>query len=406
MKHPTYVKNCIELLARSGYSAYAVGGAVRDSLLGKEPSDWDVTTSATPDEILSVFADFRTIPTGIKHGTVTVLLEGNGARHPVEITTFRIDGEYRDSRHPESVSFSKRLQEDLSRRDFTVNAMAYNENEGIVDAFGGQRDLENKIIRAVGNPETRFREDALRILRAFRFSSQLEFEIEENTLLAARKCASLLKNIARERIFAELKRLFASSGVAYSLQKMVECDVWQNIFDVFPPTTEQINQLTLASNGNFATRLAILLSNYTETERENILNSLRPSNEEKKKVLRLCRVRDFPAPNSNLPKSARHFLNLYDNILPEALEVLSTWMKNEDFAPLKEAILSEQKQKRPLKISDLAIGGEVLLPLCEKNRALVGKTLNSLLEAVIEDPTQNEKSLLLDKAKEIIENFK
>lgn len=406
MKHPTYVKNCIELLARSGYSAYAVGGAVRDSLLGKEPSDWDVTTSARPNEILSVFADFRTIPTGIKHGTITVLLEENGSRYPVEITTFRVDGEYRDSRHPESVSFSKKLQDDLSRRDFTVNAMAYNENEGIVDAFGGQRDLENKIIRAVGDPETRFREDALRILRAFRFSAQLEFEIEENTLLAARKCAPLLKNIARERIFAELKRLFASSGVAYSLQKMVECNVWQNIFDVFPPTNEQINQLTLASNGNFATRFAILLSNYSENEREIILTSLRPSNEEKKKILRLCRVRDFPAQSSNLPKSARHFLHLYDNILPDAIETLSVWMKNEDFAPLKEAILSEQKQKRPLKISDLSVGGEDLLPLCAENRALVGKTLNFLLESVIEDPTLNEKSLLLDKAKEIIENFK
>ena len=126
MKHPTYVKNCIELLAKSGYSAYAVGGAVRDSLLGKEPSDWDVTTSATPDEILSVFADFRTIPTGIKHGTITVLFDENGEKYPIEITTYRVDGEYRDSRHPENVSFSTNIHDDLSRRDFTVNAMAYN----------------------------------------------------------------------------------------------------------------------------------------------------------------------------------------------------------------------------------------------------------------------------------------
>ncbi|MBO5715692.1 MAG: CCA tRNA nucleotidyltransferase [Clostridia bacterium] len=406
MKHPTYIKNCIELLEQSGYSAYAVGGAVRDSLLGKEPFDWDVTTSAKPDEILSVFAEFRTIPTGIKHGTITVLFEENGARHPVEITTFRVDGEYRDSRHPESVSFSKNIQDDLSRRDFTVNAMAYNEKNGLVDIFGGQKDLENKIIRAVGDPETRFYEDALRILRAFRFSSQLEFEIEENTLIAAQKCAPLLKNIARERIFAEMKRLLASRGVAYSLKKMIEYNVWQEIFDICAPTSEQISLTERVSDGNFATRFAILLSNYSENERERTLNSLRPSNDEKRKVLRLCRLSSFPALDSNFPKTARHFLHLYDNILHDALEVLSAWTKNEDFASLKEAILNEQKQKRPLKISDLAVNGEDLLPLCVENRALVGKTLNLLLEKVIEAPGLNEKPILLEQAKEIIKNFK
>ena len=181
MKYPEYIKNCIEMLEAAGYSAYAVGGAVRDSLLGKEPSDWDVTTSAKPEETLDVFKNFRTIPTGIKHGTVTVL-ENDGKKYiPVEITTFRIDGEYRDSRHPESVEFSKDVRDDLSRRDFTVNAMAFNEKEGIIDVFGGQNDLEKCIIRAVGDPEKRFSEDALRILRAFRFASQLEFEIEEST---------------------------------------------------------------------------------------------------------------------------------------------------------------------------------------------------------------------------------
>lgn len=405
MKHPTYVKNCIELLTKSGYSAYAVGGAVRDSLLGKEPSDWDVTTSATPDEILSVFADFRTIPTGIKHGTITVLFYENGEKYPIEITTYRVDGEYRDSRHPENVSFSTNIHDDLSRRDFTVNAMAYNETDGIIDIFNGKNDLENKIIRAVGDPETRFREDALRILRAFRFAAQLEFKIEENTLDGAKKCAHLIKNIARERISAEFKRLLASSGATYSLQKIVENGIWNEIFEIVPPTNEAIHSISHVSNGNFTTRLAILLSSYDETERELTLNSLRLSNEEKKKVLRLCKVKDFPTLNENHTKWARHFLHLYDNILPDALEVLSVWINNGDFDSFKESILSEQRKKRPLRISDLAINGNDLLPLCNKNHALVGKTLNFLLYLVIDAPELNEKDTLISKAKELIKEF-
>lgn len=406
MKHPTHVKNCIELLERSGYSAYAVGGAVRDSLLSKTPSDWDVTTSATPNEILSVFSDFRTIPTGIKHGTITVLFDEDNIRYPVEITTFRVDGEYKDSRHPESVSFSKSIGDDLSRRDFTVNAMAYNESDGIIDLFGGTTDLENKIIRAVGDPEKRFCEDALRILRAFRFAAQLEFEIEEKTLEGAIKCAPLLKNIARERISAELKRLLASSGALYSLQKIIDGGIWNEIFEISPPKYEQICAINLVPNGNFATRLAILLANYTECEQEQTLNSLRLSNDEKKVVLRLCKVKNFKIQSENYSKWARHFLHLYDNICADALDVYSVWAEKEKFDAFKSIVWAERMQKRPLRVSDLAIKGDDLLPLCQDNRVLVGKTLNSLLSLVIDAPEFNEKSILIDKAKEIIKEFK
>jgi tRNA nucleotidyltransferase (CCA-adding enzyme) len=406
MKHPTYIKNCIELLSKSGHSAYAVGGAVRDSLLQKSPSDWDVTTSATPDEILSVFSDFRTIPTGIKHGTITVLFDEDNIRYPVEITTFRVDGEYKDSRHPESVSFSKSIQDDLSRRDFTVNAMAYNESDGIIDLFGGMDDLEGKIIRAVGDPEKRFCEDALRILRAFRFAAQLEFEIEEKTLEGAIKCAPLLKNIARERISEELKRLLSSSGALYSLQKIIDGGIWNEIFEISPPKYEQICAINLVPSGNFSTRLAILFSNYSEDEQENFLNSLRLSNDEKKKILRLCKVKNFKIQSENYSKWARHFLHLYDNILADALEVLSVFEKTEKFNEFKATVWAEQKQKRPLRISDLAIKGDDLLPLCQDNRVLVGKTLNSLISLVIDAPELNEKSVLIEKAKEIIKEFK
>lgn len=402
MKHPTYVKNCIELLEQSGHSAYAVGGAVRDTMLGKEPSDWDVTTSATPDEILSVFADFLTVPTGIKHGTVTVLFDDDGARQPIEITTFRVDGEYKDSRHPESVIFSKNIQNDLSRRDFTVNAMAYNKKNGLVDLFEGQNDLKNKIIRAVGDPETRFSEDALRILRAFRFCAQLEFEIEEKTLSAAKKCAPLLKNIARERILVELKRLLASRGATFSLQKMIDCGIWNEIFEISAPTNEEVDKISWVPDGNFATRLAILLSEYGENERESTLNSLRLSNDEKKKILRLAKVKDFPAPSENLLKWARHFLHLYDNILPDALDMLSVWMEKAKYEQFKTCVLEEQAKKRPLRISDLAIRGDDLLPLCNGNRALIGKMLTSLLDLVIDSPELNKKEILLLLAKETV----
>ena len=275
MNYPEYVKNCIELLEASGYSAYAVGGAVRDELLGKEPSDWDVTTSAKPEETLEVFKEFRTIPTGIKHGTITVLFADDEKNLPIEITTFRVDGEYLDSRHPENVEFSKDVKDDLSRRDFTVNAMAFNEKLGVIDLFEGQTDLQNHIIRAVGNPEKRFSEDALRILRAFRFSAQLEFSIEEKTLDGAKKCSHLLKNIARERIGIEFKKLLASKGVAYALEQMVKNEIWQQIFDTPAPFLEKIEKISSISNGNFATRLCALIYEYTDDEKESICSSLR-----------------------------------------------------------------------------------------------------------------------------------
>lgn len=403
MRYPTYIKNCIELLEKSGYRAYAVGGALRDSLLDKEPYDWDVATSARPNEILSVFADYRTIPTGIKHGTVTVLFENeekNGEKSSVEITTFRIDGEYRDSRHPESVEFSSDIRDDLSRRDFTVNAMAFNEKEGIIDEFGGKKDLENRIIRAVGNPEKRFSEDALRILRAFRFSAQLGFEIEEKTLVAAQKCALLLKNIARERVGVEFKKLLSCREVSYSLQKMIECGIWKNLFDA-APRPQIVSKISGLENGNFSTRLSSLVAEYSEVEKEGFLTSLRLSNAEKKLVLRLCKVRDFEIPKNNaeFPAAARHFLHLYSNVYVEAQEMLEFFHGTERAAEFKKILEIEKIKNNPLTISDLAIKGSDILPLCKDNFAKVGKTLEMLLECVIENPELNEKEKLVEIAK-------
>lgn len=206
---PKDVKHIIDVLMENGYEAYAVGGCVRDSILGRVPGDWDITTSALPMQVKGMFR--RTVDTGIQHGTVTVMLGRNG----YEVTTYRIDGKYEDSRHPESVEFTPKLEEDLKRRDFTINAMAYNDEHGIVDIFDGVGDLQRKIIRCVGNAHDRFDEDALRILRAVRFSAQLGFGIEENTARAAKELAVNLKKISSERIHTEFNKMLKSPHPDY-----------------------------------------------------------------------------------------------------------------------------------------------------------------------------------------------
>ena len=201
---PSHVEYIIGKLNQNGYEAFAVGGCVRDTLLGRTPGDWDITTSARPEQVKALFR--RTIDTGIQHGTVTVMLERTG----YEVTTYRIDGEYEDGRHPRQVEFTSDLLEDLKRRDFTINAMAYSHETGIVDAFGGMEDLEKRVIRCVGEPMERFEEDALRILRAIRFSAQLDFSIEEKTREAITRIAPNLAKVSRERVQMELTKLLCS----------------------------------------------------------------------------------------------------------------------------------------------------------------------------------------------------
>ena len=209
MQLPDYVNTALSRLESAGFEAYAVGGCVRDRLMGRAPTDYDVTTSALPQETAAVFAGERVVETGMKHGTVTVLLDG----HPLEITTFRIDGAYSDARHPDAVTFTRSLRADLARRDFTVNAMAYSARTGLVDPFGGEADVRAKILRCVGDPAARFREDALRILRCVRFSSVLGFAIDPATAAAARASRALLRTISAERVAGELKKLVCGAGV-------------------------------------------------------------------------------------------------------------------------------------------------------------------------------------------------
>jgi len=400
MKLPLYVKNCIDRLEAAGFCAYAVGGAVRDGLLGLEPSDWDVTTSARPDDILRVFEGYRTIPTGIKHGTVTLLAQNCGEFVPIEITTFRIDGEYRDSRHPESVRFSSDLRDDLSRRDFTINAMAYNEKEGIIDAFEGMKDLERGVIRTVGDAKQRFSEDALRILRAFRFSAQLGFEIEESTFEGAIFCSHLLKNVARERIGVEFKKLLVSKGVVYALTKMIRGGVFEAIFEIPVPSTSLVGLSKLECNNAFA-RMSVLLSDESEETINGFLDSLRLSNAEKKLVQRLISIKCFDTEGRELDYVARRFLHLYGDVFDPAVHLFKYYFA--DKPELFAVIESEREKKRALTIRSLAVRGNDLLPLCKSNHKMVGLLLNELLERVIEEPTLNEKEKLILLAEKLIE---
>ena len=210
MNMPEYVRQALAMLEDAGFEAFAVGGCVRDSILGRTPNDWDICTAALPEETGAVFAGYRTIDTGMKHGTCTVLMDGE----PLEITTYRIDGNYSDGRHPDRVWFSRDLREDLARRDFTVNAMAVDRKGRLVDPFGGRADLAAQLIRAVGKPEDRFREDALRIIRALRFAAVLGFRIEEETADAVRSMAALCRGTSRERIFIELTKLLMGDSAA------------------------------------------------------------------------------------------------------------------------------------------------------------------------------------------------
>ena len=411
MTYPEYIKKCIDLLEEKGFCAYVVGGAVRDGLLGRQAHDWDVTTSARPEQIMDVFSDLRTIPTGIKHGTVTVLVDGEeGNAVPVEITTFRIDGEYLDNRRPSEVIFAPSVLDDLSRRDFTVNAMAYNEKEGLVDCFSGREDLDLRLVRCVGEPSVRYTEDALRILRAYRFAAQLGFEIEGKTLEATATCAHLLKNIARERIGVEFLKLLASDGVLYALQELVDRGVFLALFDFVPtPDGQTLKKVAELDSGNAFTRLAALILPYDDEKRREFLNSLRLSNEQKKLTLRLCAATEFQISDDDekaLSHSARRFLADYKNICGSAIEMLFVSGKNDikKLEKFAEAVRAEREKGNCLSIADLALDGKDVLAIA-REPSQVGTILSALLAYVIEHPDKNKKNTLLQKAKEISDSM-
>lgn len=387
---PENIISVMRLLEESGFEAYAVGGCVRDSLLGRRPYDWDVCTSALPEETLEVFKSFRTIPTGIKHGTVTVIADS-----PVEITTFRIDGEYLDNRRPSQVSFTRTLADDLCRRDFTVNAMAADKNGFVTDLYGGKEDLQKKIIRCVGCAQKRFDEDALRIMRALRFAATLGFELEESTARAVREQKSLLKNIAVERIRAETDKLLLGScaDILYG---------YREVFSVFIPeaeiTRETAEKISLADKET-EIRLALLLGNLTSENASAVLGRLRYSNIVTKRSVELIENKNKVIESTS--SAVKRLLNAFGKENAERL----VRFKRADGGLTPEAekeILSEISRiiddGECYSLAALAVSGSDLSAMGIKGKR-IGETLNKLLDEVIDGKAKNVKEELINRVK-------
>ena len=445
MDMPKNVDTAINLLQSAGFEAYAVGGCVRDSLLGKTPNDWDITTSAKPEDMKSVFADFHCIDTGIKHGTVTVVIDGE----PLEITTFRLDGEYEDNRHPKSVTFTSDLGADLGRRDFTVNAMAYSKMTGTVDLFGGQNDLKNGIISCVGNPDRRFNEDALRILRALRFASALDFEIEEKTAQSLLKNRALLGNISEERIAKELLKLVCGKGakriltdfapvlfeILPELQPMYKNshDNPHHCYDIYEHTLIAVESIDPEPTLRFAMLLHDCGKPAVKKFDENgvahfyghqrisaeisaqILARLKVSNKFRDEILFLVSNHDRWELYENTEKMPRYLskfgldgvLNLLKVMRADVLAQSPEYRYRLDqIADAEEIAKNLAAQKPCLSLSELQINGRTLMDIGIPQGRKLGAVLAQLLDEVIDGVTKNTQEALTTRAREIYSEMK
>ena len=386
---PDHIARVILRFLTAGEQAYIVGGSLRDMLIGLPPHDFDIATSALPEKTASIFADKRVIKTGIKHGTVTVLFDDE----PIEITTFRIDGSYTDARHPDSVEFTRNITEDLSRRDFTINAMAYNDECGLIDPFDGKADIDRRLIRAVGNPQKRFSEDALRIMRAFRFCAQLGFDIEKATLDGAKNTCHLLGQVARERIGNEFLRLICSEHPYTAIKLMQECGVLVHVLGSYMPSDSVIKALNELPS-EITSRLAMLLSEADEECARGILHGLKCSNKQITGTLAIIRGSGVRVESE---KDARHLISL-TGIYAEAAARVSELI---GVSPMGAAEITRLQQSKPCSLKDLAVNGKDLSVLGIKGKA-IGEILNELMERVLEDPQLNDREALLNMARELI----
>ena len=439
---PDKVNKIIETLRAASYEAYAVGGCVRDCVLGRTPNDWDITTSARPEETKRLFP--RTIDTGIKHGTVTVMLDKEG----FEVTTYRIDGDYEDSRHPKEVTFTANLEEDLKRRDFTINAMAYNEQSGLVDIFGGIRDIEQGVIRCVGNAEERFTEDALRMLRAVRFSAQLGYRIEDKTRQAIRKLAPNLKLISAERIQTELVKLVTSAHPDY-LRTAYETGITEQIlpeFDLCMKTAQNnphhcysVGEHILHSMQEIAPdkvlRLGMLFHDIGKPQTltvdeegithnkghaivgekmtKAILRRLKFDNNTIDKVSKIVLYHDqeIGLTDSGVRRAVNRmgedFFPILFDVRRADIRAQSDY-KREDklqkLAYIKEIYNGILNRQECLTLKDLAVTGSDLIALGIPAGKGIGVLLKELLEIVLEEPERNTREELLSICKERIQN--
>lgn len=395
---PEHVREIIHTLQAHGYEAFAVGGCVRDSILGKEPKDWDITTSALPEETKALFK--RTLDTGIKHGTVTIMIKGTG----YEVTTYRVDGKYEDGRHPSEVTFTASLKEDLRRRDFTINAMAYNDESGVVDCFGGVCDLNGQIIRCVGNPTERFTEDALRMLRAVRFSAVLNFDIHDDTLSAIATLASSITKISRERIQVELEKLIMSDhpekiSLLYNT-KLIHWIFEENSFTSSSLAYEysSLSAALCESPKDHYIRWAIFNS-YVSAD--NILKSLKFDNATVKICSQLVKYRDEPLPDTE-PELRKCIVKIGKDIFIRYYIPYRKILKNADNDLIESVInlyniITERGDC--LSIKELAVNGGDLAQTGVEPGKKMGEILNLLFNLVLNDHTKNRKDTLLEIAK-------
>lgn len=429
---PSEVSLILDLFKNSGYEAFCVGGAVRDSLMGITPGDWDITTNATPEETARIFKDFRIIETGLRHGTVTVIMN----KKPFEITTYRIDGEYEDNRHPHNVTFTRKLKDDLARRDFTVNAIAYNPETGVVDFYGGQDHIYNSIIKTVGDPDKRFNEDGLRIMRALRFASTLGFEIDSETAQAIHRNKDLLKNISAERLKVELTKLVCGKNAFNILMEYPDVlsvfipeiapavnfkqygkehayDVWEHIchtVDTIPPDrllrlTMLLHDLGKVPTHSLNDKGDSTFKNHAPVGGEmarDILTRLKFDKKTVNRVSFLVSYHDFEPVESKI-ELKRHLRTK----TPEDIRTLLT-IKKSDRGALSESYRDISKgtaqtlrwleeiesNNECCTINRLAVNGNDLIAkgITGEN---VGEALNKLLDAVIEEKVSNDKGALL-----------
>ena len=438
MELPFQVSEILERIENAGFDAFVVGGCVRDHLMGMTPHDFDITTSATPKETENIFADCRVIETGIKHGTVTVLYKGIST----EITTFRVDGDYTDGRHPDSVSFSRNIEDDLARRDFTMNGIAYNPKLGFADPFGGKADIERGVIRCIGDPDKRFGEDALRIVRALRFSAVLGFTVEEKTAAAVLAHRKDLRKVSAERIFTELKRLLCGKDVRRVLMEFPEV-----FAEIIPPLGTEIgydqgskyHNSTLyehtaraieAAPDTVEMRLAMLLHDIGKPEcrtvddngechyyghgevsariADEILRVLKCDNALRERVVKIVRYHDIPVDTSRKyirRQLAKHGAEVFADIM--AAHIADDSAKcdfcRERIPKAREvlAIAAEISNEKPcFSVKMLDISGNDLREIVPPS-PLMGEILSKLFEEVVDEKLPNEKSSLLKRAAEL-----
>ena len=383
----------LDTLHKAGYAAYVVGGCVRDSLLGLTPHDWDLCTSALPQQVMELFGAQRCIPTGLQHGTVTV--KQSGALY--EITTFRTEGTYTDGRHPDEVHFVPDVWEDLARRDLTINAMAYNEKEGLVDPFGGQADLQSGIVRAVGVPRQRFTEDALRILRLYRFAARFGFAIDPPTAQAAQELCAHLDCVSVERIEEELAKLLNAPAPAAYLDKKILFVILPELSSEALAAAKPVVDACPAGAENLPVRLAALLYSLGEDGIRRTLKRLRCSNALIEEAAVLVREA-MPGVPVSLNIYARRLLGKYNLCTVQRLAALGTALQPEraaDFAALSE--LAEQLDADGVccRVSQLAVNGRDLMAAGVPAGPGIRKVLEALLDGVIREEYPNERQALL-----------